>query len=84
MIVDVQGKEAKVGQLVAFAGGMKGASEFYVGYIDKVNPKTVTIGYEVDHKIWSFKDQAYIPVGKRQEEVKRNSGMFVILEGKQL
>lgn len=81
MIVDVQNKEAKVGQLVAFAGGMKGASKFYVGYIDKINPKTVTIGYEVDHKTWSFKDQVYISVGKkRQEEVKRSSGMFVILE----
>lgn len=80
MIVDVQGKEAKVGQKVSFAGGMKGASEFYVGHIDKVNPKTVTIGYEVDDKTWSFKDRAYIVIGKLQEEVKRSSGMFVILE----
>lgn len=80
MITGVQGKESKVRQKVAFAGGMKGASQFYIGHIIKINPKTITISYEVNEKRWDFKTQSYIITGKRQEEVKRSSGMFAILE----
>lgn len=82
MIVDVQGKESKIGQKVAFAGGMKGASVFHVGIIAKINNKTVTIDYEVPEKRWDFKSGSYIDLGTtRKESVNRNSGMFAILEG---
>jgi hypothetical protein len=45
-IVDVSGKKVAVGKKVAFAGGGRGASEFYVGEIVKLNKKTIVIEYD--------------------------------------
>lgn len=42
-VVDCFGREAQVGQLVAFAQANRGAQEFIQGEIVKVNKKTVEI-----------------------------------------
>lgn len=67
-IKDVRGIEAQLRDTVAFAGGGKGASEFYVGTVIKINPSTITIAYD------------FYKRGKYDCDINRKEGMFVILE----
>lgn len=67
-IKDVRGIEVQLRDTVAFAGGGKGASEFHVGTVTKINPATITIAYER----WGS--------GKYDSDINRKEGMFVILE----
>lgn len=76
MITDVRGKEVKVGDTVAFAGGGRGASEFFVGKVTKINPATVTI---TEYKHGEHYSNGWV-VGPYEENTTRKSGMFAILE----
>lgn len=81
MITDVRGKEVKVGDTVAFAGGGRGASEFFFGEVVKVTTKGVKIKYKVQPTQWDRKTSEWVPAGFYNEhESQRNSGMFAILE----
>jgi len=75
-IKDVRGIEAQLRDIVAFAGGGKGASEFYVGTVTKINPATITIEYEA---CGSYYNNGY-KTGNYNCNINRKEGMFVILE----
>lgn len=77
-IKDVRGIEVSVGDTVAFAGGGRGASEFYVGKVTKINPATVTI---TEYKYGKHYDlvSGWV-VGTYEENTIRKDGMFAILE----
>lgn len=63
MILDVQGIEVKVGDKVAFAGGGRGASEFYVGYVTKITNKGIRIEYKNQSTCGiTRQDSDYLPV----------------------
>lgn len=81
MIKDVQGVPVKVGDKVAFAGGGRGASEFYVGYVIKITGKGVKIEYEKPEYLWDYKANAAIATGKSYKlESQRSEGMFAIVQ----
>lgn len=69
MITDVRGKEVKVGDTVAFAGGGRGASEFWTGKVTQINSATITIIME-----WTVETKQY------SKEFTRKSRKFAILE----
>lgn len=75
MITDVRGIEVKVGDTVAFAGGGRGASEFFVGVVTKINPATVTI---TEYKSGEHYSNNY-KGGSYEENTTRKSNMFAIL-----
>ena len=80
-IKDVRGIEVQLRDTVAFAGGGKGASEFYVGTVIKITNKGVKISYKIPLSEWDRGVQAWVHSGKFSEsESQRNEGMFVILE----
>lgn len=80
MIKDVQGKITQVGDKVAFAGGGKGASEFYVGEVLKITKKGVTIGVEKFGDYWVKSGAEFtLERGAYFDEWQRNEGMFAIL-----
>lgn len=78
MITDVRGKEVKVGDTVAFAGGGRGASEFYVGKVIRITNKCVQIEVERfgNHYV---SGKGYVE-GYYFDKWQRNEGMFAILE----
>lgn len=67
-IKDVRGIEVQIRDTVAFAGGGKGVSEFYVGTVIKINTATITIAYD------------FYKTGRYDCNINRKEGMFVILE----
>lgn len=80
MVKDVQGIEVKVGDKVAFAGGGKGASEFYVGTVLKITNKGIKISYKQPQYLWNYETKQHQFTGKFYElESQRNGGMFAIL-----
>ena len=81
MIKDVQGIVVSVGDKVAFAGGGRGASEFYVGLVSKVTAKGVTIQTEHEIETWSGRGREIISSGCFYDKTyQRKEGMFAILE----
>jgi hypothetical protein len=79
-VVDVRGKPVKVGDTVAFAGGGRGASEFFVGTVSKVTPKGIVISYTVETEYYNGTLGKYVIEENYPMESRRNSGMFAILE----
>lgn len=80
-IKDVRGIEVRVGDTVAFAGGGRGASEFYCGEVIKITNKGVKISYEIAEYKWDGLSGKCLPTGQFNEyESQRNEGMFAILD----